>query len=256
MHSETSDNTSATPPAPPRRPRRPSVRGLARAYAKLGVNRDAVAALPAVGYLIDKLPGGTGEAIALLRGSADPIARAFLHAHDDPVLTARDRSLLPIEAFCVASSLAPNDLMALVVKEAIRQGAQLSAVIAATNHPAVVQKTVEMALTDLGTDDRLVLHKAVGFVAQPKGSQTIINVNPALGGAPPAPSTAILPTMDADIKQLSDSFNQKLLESSSVRPQSPALPQPDAAEPLEAAYEDAEPTDSAADEEEEGEMPI
>lgn len=86
-------------------------------------------------------------------------------------------TMLPIEAFCLAASVAPTRILEILTGVIVRLGAQASTVIAAVNHPRVVQKTVEMALTDEGIEDRAMLHKATGFLPQPKGSQTTIQVN-------------------------------------------------------------------------------
>lgn len=73
------------------------------------------------------------------------------------------RKLLPVEAFCRAAGVSPIRILEAITVVAVRQGAEPSAIIASIAHPGVVQKTVENALQDDGTEDRMMLHKAVRF---------------------------------------------------------------------------------------------
>ena len=74
------------------------------------------------------------------------------------------RRLLPVEAFCLAAGVSPWRVLEGITVVAVRQGAQASAILAAVVHPSVVEKTVERALQDDGTKERMMLHKAVGFL--------------------------------------------------------------------------------------------
>lgn len=79
------------------------------------------------------------------------------------------RRLLPPEAFCHAAGVSPWRVLEIIAGVAVRQGAQASAIIAAIAHPRVVEKTIDMALQDDGTRERMMLHKAVGFL--PSGAR-------------------------------------------------------------------------------------
>ena len=86
------------------------------------------------------------------------------------------RELVPIEAYCVAAAVHPLILLNVITKACQQVTSQTSAMIAAISHPRVVEKTVAMALTDDGEADRMVLHKATGFIPTPRGPQTNINL--------------------------------------------------------------------------------
>jgi hypothetical protein len=73
------------------------------------------------------------------------------------------RRLLPLEAFCHAAGVSPWRILEVIAAVAVRQGTQSSAIVASLLHVRVVQKTVEKALQG-GLSERLMLHKAVGFV--------------------------------------------------------------------------------------------
>jgi hypothetical protein len=98
-----------------------------------------------------------------LRSSEDPEARKVLSAYLS--VPESYRKLLPVEAFCRAAGVSPQRILEAITVVAVRQGAAASAIIAAIVHPRVVQKTVERALRDDGAEERMVLHRAVGFLS-------------------------------------------------------------------------------------------
>lgn len=85
---------------------------------------------------------------------------------------------LPIEAFCVAAKYSPQALLGDITGILVRQGATASAIITAVNQARVVQKTVDMALTDEGFSDRELFHKATGFLPTPQKGIKVINNMP------------------------------------------------------------------------------
>lgn len=113
---------------------------------------------------------------------------------------------LPIEAFCLAASVSPLRILEILTATCVRMGAQASTLIAAINHPRVVEKTVEMALTDAGTEDRATLHKHAGFLPIARGPQTTVNVN-ASASANAAAQVVAAPPPEQTIRRLTDRFN-------------------------------------------------
>jgi len=113
---------------------------------------------------------------------------------------------LPVEAFCVAASISPLRILELVTATIVRQGAQASAIIAAVNHPRVVEKTVEMALTDDGESDRRALDRATGFLPTAKGTQISIAANASASATAQAAAVAA-PPPEQTIRRLSDRLN-------------------------------------------------
>jgi hypothetical protein len=96
-------------------------------------------------------------------------------------------------------------ILEVVAGVAVRLGAQASAILAAVWHPRVVEKTIEMALTDGGTVDRNTLHRATGFTPLPKGPTTIVNVQQNAQGQPlgvPAPCP------EDTIRRMAELFNE------------------------------------------------
>jgi hypothetical protein len=79
--------------------------------------------------------------------------------------------------------------------------------LAALWHPRVVEKTIEMALTDEGIADRNALHRATGFTPLPKGSTTIVNVQQNAQGH--VPGTCVhVPRPEDTIRRLAMAFNE------------------------------------------------
>ena len=102
------------------------------------------------------------RALDYLDRSEDPEARRVAVVYHS--VPESYRRLLPPEAFCHAAGVSPWRVLEIVTVVAVRQGAQGAAIVAAVNHPRVVQKTVERALQEDGIEDRMVLHRALGFL--------------------------------------------------------------------------------------------
>ena len=113
---------------------------------------------------------------------------------------------VPMEAFCYASRISPMRVLEMVTGVLVRQGATAATLLTAVWHPSVVRRTIEAALDDSHAD-RQDLHKAVGFLPTPKGSQTIVNVTQATAVAPP-PAIVPLPSPESTITMLAGAFNE------------------------------------------------
>lgn len=119
------------------------------------------------------------------------------------------RQLLSIEAFCVAAKVSPLSILGILVGTIVRKGASGRTIIAMVNQPRVVQKSVEMALTDEGIADRELLAKATGFLPSPKGAQTIINVdNKSSANANATAASVSAPPPEQTVRTLVDMFNE------------------------------------------------
>jgi hypothetical protein len=99
-------------------------------------------------------------------------------------------------------------ILEVVTGVAVRLGTQASAILAAIWHSHVVEKTIEMALTDEGIADRNALHRATGFTPLPKGSTTIVNVQQNAQGQVPVNGFPA-PRPEDTIRQLTAAFNAR-----------------------------------------------
>jgi hypothetical protein len=173
--------------------------------------------------LVDEhsLPYGPGSDLksawpTYLQGSEHADARKVLLAyHSLPIALRRP---CPIEAFCVAASVSPLSILTILVSEIVRRGAQARTVVAMLNQPRMVQKMVEVGLTDEGFSDRELLAKATGFLPAAKGAQTIVNVA-ATASAESSPVVAITaPPPERTIRRLVDRFNEAAPKSLPAAP--------------------------------------
>ncbi len=97
-----------------------------------------------------------------LRLSEDPEARRVVDVY--LAVPESYRRLLPPEAFCQAAGVSPLRVLEIIAGMAVRIGTQASTLVAAILHPTVVEKIVERALQNDGTRERMMLHKATGFL--------------------------------------------------------------------------------------------
>jgi hypothetical protein len=201
-------------------------------------------------------PYGPGADVAhswpwYLEASTDPDARAILRAyHLLPKYLSR---AVPIESFCIAAKVSSVRALEIIVVTCMRLGVQAENIIAAVNRPRIVQKTVDMAMTDEGVEDRMMFHKATGFLPTPKGAQTTIQVvqstqvsaNAQVAAAPPPEQT---------IRRMVNRFNEskQLPQESGVVVRIPEVMPHEEIEENEAALVNA--INGDADEEEEAEL--
>jgi hypothetical protein len=202
------------------------------------IGPDTLARLPQVSVHLDKLDEVLGRDITVYVSRLDPTGKLVLtnetikpFGAGDKLRTCWHRLLamsdipealrladlyysqatifrdeLPLEAYCYAADINPLRVVEWLTAILVRQGVQASTMLAATWHPAVVKKTIDMALTDKGTAERAMLHKATGFLPTPKGSQTIVNVQP---GSANAPVVVVAPSPEKTISQLAGAFNEE-----------------------------------------------
>lgn len=200
-----------------------------QAYQRLGIDRARVAEAPRVTPQLGKITKML-EQLGLnlprdlyyyLAASDHPDAREIIRVRNSiPRVFAK---LLPVEAFCIAASVPTTRVPEMIVVAAMRMGVQASSMIAAMAHPTVVKQTVKMALTDGGVDDREMLHKATGFLPQPRGAQTQINVHTQANAASQAEAKAAsvsAPAPESAIKRLSERLN--LIRAVQTQPALPA----------------------------------
>src|SRR5215472_9876192 len=150
-----------------------------RLLRKLKVDLSSLDSLPQIShYVTRQLRLPREQVINLLRMSSEPEVLKWLSIYDSPAIPEDVRVELPYEVYCAASTTSPLRLLELLAAQIVRSGAQHSAIRAALRHPEVVDATIESALIPGpdGRADRDTLHKAVGFLPQPKGAQMIFNL--------------------------------------------------------------------------------
>jgi hypothetical protein len=142
------------------------------AYRRLGISPQQVQRIPflradlvRIARLLNKGRANDESPVRfldLLQYSENPEAVKVLSVYRS--VPESYRKLLPAEAFCCAAGVSPYRILEFVAAAAVRQGAMASAVIAAIQHPSVVAKTIYRALEPDGVQDRMMIHKAMGFL--------------------------------------------------------------------------------------------
>jgi hypothetical protein len=136
----------------------------ALAYQLLGIDEKNVQLIPYFETQLRKIARASHVscALALLAESDDPNA---IKVHSAYLSVPESyRRLLPAEAYCHAAGVSPMVVLDAVALAAIRGGVTAAALVAAINGPRVVQKTIEIALTDEGVRERIAFHKASGWI--------------------------------------------------------------------------------------------
>lgn len=186
-------------------------------YKRLGVTPEQVRDVPQVSHHLRRLCKAIKvqdvhiprDPLYYLRASDDPLVRRVLVARDEiPFGYAR---LLPWEAFCVKAGVPTPRLVQALTDVCKIMSRQFATVIAAVSHPAIVEKSVEIALTDEGEKDREMLHRHAGFI-QPASQHQPVSVtvtqhanSSAMAEAKAA--TVLAPTPENTVRRLADRLN-------------------------------------------------
>lgn len=155
------------------------------------------------------------DVISYLQSSSAPEARKVLEQYNS--LSTDLRGLVSIEALCVMAEVSTLLLLEIIVSACVRMGATVSTVIGAVSHPKVVEKTVEMALTDSGIEDRTILHRATGFLPAPKGAQTTINLTQNASASAAAAEVRV-PSPEDTIRKFNEGRERGALPPSTAVP--------------------------------------
>jgi hypothetical protein len=204
--------------------------------ARLGITREMVVMVPQITAQLrmiaktirgnKSLPYGPGSDLltswpTYLEASADDACRRLCQTYYG--LPKVHRAGLPIEAFCVAAAVPPLHVLEVLTATVIRLGAQASTIVAAVNHPRVVQKTIDVALTDDGVRDREMLHKHANFLPTPAGARTNIVVTQN-ASATAAAQAVTAPPPEQTIRRLADRFNLARALPAEVTTPVPVMP--------------------------------
>lgn len=120
-----------------------------------------------------KFLGDRDTVINAMRFSTHPVITAFLEAFDSTAKS--DRRYIPLQLFALKADVDFSQLVGAFVLALQTVQAQKSAIVAMTNHPEIVEKTVKFAREERGEKDRRMLHEAVRFLPTGKGISIIQN---------------------------------------------------------------------------------
>ena len=100
--------------------------------------------------------------------------------------------------------------LAVIMAEVFQQSGRAAELLYAAYHQAVVQATIDSAMTPFGASDRKLLLQHQGFAPVPKTNIVkIFGGQNVLGGAQ-TNQTAVLAPMEDKAKRLQDRFNERL----------------------------------------------
>lgn len=176
-------------------------------YKILEVTEAQVEALPKISHLT-KPAGNTAKLIEYLRHSEEPEARAVCKTADRLIQKPRAAKfawleMAPIEALCASAGVAPKKLFGIIAQEVAEQSAMATALLSKAMHPKVLEKTVEMALSDEGVADRKMVHQAEQYLPMPRTSVTFAK---HIDARTQTANVAILKPLEDSMKRLSDKF--------------------------------------------------
>lgn len=140
----------------------------AEALKRLKVSRQALEKAPPITPLFKDAEGGPTAVLGAMRFAVqDNAIAAFLKQYD--AIPAGDRERLPWEAIAIKAGVDLRLLAGAILFAMREMSVNMVKVIAFSQHPKVMQKTIDYALMPSGDKDRMLVHRGLGFLPDPKG---------------------------------------------------------------------------------------
>jgi hypothetical protein len=194
----------------------PDVRNRkAEALRRLGIDNPSVLqGLPRTTHILAEAEQGLPQVLQALSASDDVDAQAFVQKYDS--ISPSDMAEgIRWEDIAFAAGITPLRLLEVSVSALVQQFGTAGQIIAATSHPLVTRKTVQMALTDKGTKERKMLLEATGFLPTPKtstivGRIQIANLNGSTASqaaeAEQGDTSGLLPSFEDDVARFHEAW--------------------------------------------------
>lgn len=148
---------------------------LSRFLTQYKIGKRQLENCPKIEDKLRKVIGGRTRAIETLKFSQHPDAKKLLEFCQRIKFANREK--VPFEAMCLAAGVDVVTIWGALILAARDTSRAESALITMMEHPDVVRATVDFAKGSiLGSKDREMVHKAVGWLPTPKGSNINVNV--------------------------------------------------------------------------------
>lgn len=123
---------------------------------------------PTLAYAFRSI-GGKESAIGGARLLADSDKRFLrvITAYD--ALSDEDKGKVRLEDLCAGAEITPGEFLGIVTTALWERNADIGRLIAAVNHPKVIENTIEHSASPFGGQDRKMLLEASGFLPTSKG---------------------------------------------------------------------------------------
>ncbi len=150
-------------------PKLPSLEKRAsQALKRLKVDPEELESAPQITPLLKNAEGGLKSVLGAMRfASQDEVISAFLEKYDSIPIGDRDR--IPWEAIAIAAGVNLNHLLGSITLALASHSANVSRIIAVTNHPKITKARVNFGLKAGGERDRTQLDIMVGALPSAKG---------------------------------------------------------------------------------------
>jgi hypothetical protein len=123
---------------------------------------------PTLAYAFRSI-GGKESAIGGARLLAERDQRFLRVVTAFDSLSDSDKGTVRIEDLCAGAELTPGEFLGEVTKALWERNADIGRLIAAVNHPRVIESTIEHSASPFGGQDRKMLLEASGFLPTKQG---------------------------------------------------------------------------------------
>jgi hypothetical protein len=193
-----------------------------KACKRLGIQPEQLLTMPQITPMIEGLSkrlknrGLSDDPFFYLNTSSDPDAQRLMVIYRSSIPSIR--SVVPLEAFCLAAAVDPNSILDSIVSAIQRAHNINSTVNLAVTQPGTVEAIAENALlpSEAGYKDRELHMKISGLYPMPKGNRTTVNVNNTANASSAPVQNFIAPAPEQTVRRLSERLHAMKVQDAIV----------------------------------------
>lgn len=138
----------------------------AKLWEKLEITPEMLDRHPTITPILLNSLGTIVKVIGYLRGYDHKDARELVRLWD--LGTKKEHAAIPFEGYCLAAKSTPKLMMGVIMQAVVEQSDVATEFMLATAKTAVVDKTIKLAKTTKGYDERKIILQNRGVMAAPK----------------------------------------------------------------------------------------
>lgn len=141
-------------------------KAIAKLWERLEVEPATLDRHPSITPILKNSLGSVEAAIAALRGSISKEALELVRLWD--LGSKNEHKVIPFEAYCLSAKSTPRAMLGIIIQAIAEDSKAATELLLATAHPEIVKRTIKIAKSYKGGDERKIILQNRGTMAAPK----------------------------------------------------------------------------------------
>jgi hypothetical protein len=137
-------------------------------WERLDITEEDLSKHPTITPILKNSIGSIEQVIAYLRSSDNKEALELVRLWD--AATKKERTIIPFEGYCLAAKSTPKKMMGIIMQAIVENSQQSTELLLAAAHPEIVKKTIKLAKTTKGVDERRIVLQNRGTLPTPRNN--------------------------------------------------------------------------------------